>query len=79
MNNHTTTHMTTHEHAPHALMNRFDKLQFLQDTTAFKRDTILRELVGWLTDDDFDQFYQEFCQTWDVCTTPEQLNERYGS
>ena len=60
-------------------MNRFDKLQFLQDTTAFKRDTILRELVGWLTDDDFDQFYQEFCQTWDVCTTPEQLNERYGS
>ena len=64
---------------PHTRMNRFEKLEFLEETTAFKRDTILRELVGWLTDDDFNQFYYHFCQAWDVCRSPEELDERYGA
>lgn len=67
-----------HTPAPHTRMNRFEKLEFLEDTTAFKRDTILKELVGWLTDDDFNQFYEYFCQAWDVCRSEEELNERYG-
>lgn len=67
-----------HTPEPHTRMNRFEKLEFLEDTTAFKQDMILKELVGWLTDDDFNQFYEYFCQAWDVCRSEEELNERYG-
>ena len=67
------------EPEPHTRMNRFEKLEFLQETTAFKKDTILNDLVGWLTDDDFNQFYEYFCQAWDICRSHEELNERYGS
>ena len=66
------------EPAPHTRMNRFEKLEFLQETTAFKKDTILNELIGWLTDDDFNQFYEDFCSNWDICRSHEELNERYG-
>ena len=68
----------THEPEPHTRMNRFEKLEFLQETTAFKKDTILNELIGWLTDDDFNQFYEDFCSNWDLCRSHEELNERYG-
>jgi len=63
---------------PHTRMNRFEKLEFLQETTAFKKDTILNELIGWLTDDDFNQFYEDFCSNWDLCRSHEELNDRYG-
>ena len=69
----------SHEPEPHTTMNRFEKLDFLQDTTAFKRDTILKELVGWLTDDDFDAFYESFCSDWDICKSHEELDKRYGA
>ena len=66
------------EPEPHTRMNRFEKLEFLQETTAFKKDTILNELIGWLTDDDFNQFYEDFCSNWDLCRSHEELDKRYG-
>ena len=62
---------------PHTRMTRFEKLEFLEETTAFKKDTILKELVGWLTDDDFAQFYEDFCSNWDLCRSHEELDSRY--
>lgn len=68
----------TYTPEPHTRMNRFEKLEFLEETTAFKKDTILRELIGWLTDDDFNQFYEDFCSNWDLCRSYQELNDRYG-
>lgn len=62
----------------HTRWNRFEKLTFLQDTTEFNKDTILNDLVGWMTDDDFNQFYDYFCQAWDICRDHEELDARYG-
>ena len=66
------------EPEPHTRMNRFEKLEFLEETTHFKSNPLLKELVGWLTDDDFNQFYEDFCSNWDICRSHEELNERYG-
>ena len=67
------------EPEPHTRMTRHEKLEFLDETTHFKTDnTLLKELVGWLTDDDFNQFYEDFCSNWDICRSHEELNERYG-
>ena len=72
------TEHQTYAPEPHTKMNRFEKLEFLEETTAFNKDTILNELVGWLTDDDFNQFYEHFCSNWDLCRSHEELNDRYG-
>ena len=68
----------TFEPEPHTKMNRFEKLEFLEETTHFQSNPLIKELVGWLTDDDFNQFYEDFCQTWDICRSHEELDERYG-
>ena len=68
------------EPEPHTRMNRFEKVEFLQETTTveFHTATLLTELISWLTDDDFNAFYEDFCSNWDICKSPEELNERYG-
>ena len=63
---------------PHTRMSRHEKLEFLEETTAFKPDMILKELASWMNDDEFNQFYEYFCQCWDICRSHEELNERYG-
>ena len=64
---------------PHTRMTRHEKLEFLDETTHFNtNNALLKELVGWLTDDDFNQFYEEFCSNWDICRSHEELNQQYG-
>ena len=71
--------MTEHIPEPHTRMNRFEKMEFLAETTHFDtNNTLLKEMVSWMTDDDFNQFYEYFCSNWDICMSHEELNERYG-
>lgn len=64
---------------PHTRMTRHEKMEFLDETTHFNtNNALLKELVSWLTDDDFNQFYEEFCSNWDICRSPEELEQRYG-
>jgi len=63
---------------PHTKMNRFEKMEFLTETTHFDTNPLLDEMVSWMTDDDFNAFYENFCSNWDICRSPEELNERYG-
>ena len=37
---------------PHTRMNRHEKLEFLEETTAFKPDTIFKELVSWMGEEE---------------------------
>ena len=73
----------THEPAepePHTRMTRHEKLEFLAETTHFDTNNqLLQEMVGWMTDDDFNEFYEHFCGCWDICRSHEELDERYGS
>lgn len=47
-------------------MNRFEKIEYLQDTTNFKPNVLVDEMVKWMTEDDFDQFYEHLCTSWDI-------------
>ena len=69
----------TFEPEPHTRMNRFEKMEFLAETTHFDTSNkLLQEMVSWMTDDDFNAFYDDFCSNWDICRSHEELNERYG-
>lgn len=64
---------------PHTKMTRFEKMEFLEETTHFDTsNTLLKEMVSWMTDNDFNKFYEFFCSNWDICMSHEELNERYG-
>ena len=64
---------------PHTRMNRFEKMEYLQETTTFDTSNrLLQEMVSWMTDDDFNQFYEYLCSNWDICPSYEELNQRYG-
>jgi len=47
-------------------MNRFEKIEYLQDTTSFKSNALVDEMVKWMTEDDFDQFYEHLCTCWGI-------------
>ena len=51
------------------MTTRFDKLDWLLDncTSVFITDfTILRELVAWMNDDSFDEFFNRKCAEWNI-------------
>ena len=70
----------TKEPPQHERMDRFEKMEFLQETTTveFHTKTILEEMVSWMGEDDFSRFYDHLCSNWDVCRSQEELNYKYG-
>ena len=64
--------------AEHTRWNRFEKLEYLEETTTFKANALAREMISWMTDDDFNQFYEHLCTTWDIAMDHQQLNNRYN-
>ena len=56
-------------------MDRFDKLEWLRETTTeeFQTDTLVDEMVRWMGEDDFNKFYETLCRHWDI-KSPEELN-----
>ena len=54
-------------------MERLEKLQYLEETLAknfFGRahepSIFVEELVRWMGEDDFNDFYNSFCSNWDI-------------
>ncbi len=64
----------------HESMNRFEKMEFLTETTTVDCHTrvLLEELISWMGEDDFSKFYDDFCSNWDISRSYDELNERYG-
>lgn len=58
-------------------MNRFEKIQYLLETCSqdFLNKHLLNELVAWMGEDDFDQFFSKLCSNWGIAETPEQLQQ----
>lgn len=50
-------------------MNRFDKLEHLLETCSeefISSCIMLREMVGWMSENDFNEFYDKLCSNWDI-------------
>lgn len=61
-------------------MNRFDKLEWLIETCRgdfVKDSTLLREMVSWMGENDFDEFYQKLCNEWNILS-PKELDKEMG-
>jgi hypothetical protein len=50
------------------MTNRFDKLEWLHDNCTGKhmKEMFLTELVGWLEEDDFNEFFKHHCRVWSI-------------
>lgn len=49
--------------------NRFEKLDWLLEncTEKFIKDCpFLTELVGWMSEDEFDEFHENICRNWNI-------------
>lgn len=68
----------TYAPAPHTRMNRFDKMEFINETTVIEQKTLVEEMVSWMSEEQFSDFYEHFCSCWDICRSQEELNQRYG-
>ena len=68
----------THAPAPHTRMNRFDKMSFIRDTTVIELETIVEEMVSWMSEEQFSNFYEHFCGCYDICRSQEELDQLYG-
>jgi hypothetical protein len=64
----------------HKTMNRWEKVEFLKETTTVETHTtqLLEELISWMGDDDFNKFYDHYCSCWDICQSYKELEEKYG-
>lgn len=59
-------------------MNRYDKLEWLEQTTSqeFMQETLVQEMVRWMGEDDFDEFYNHLCRMWEIARTPNELEAK---
>ena len=49
--------------------NRFEKLDWLLETCTEKFITnckFLTELVGWMSEDEFNEFHENICRNWNI-------------
>ncbi len=49
-------------------MNRHDKLDWLKETCSENHvnEQVLTELVSWMSEDEFDEFYEFHCSNWNI-------------
>lgn len=55
---------------------RFDKMEWLIESCGYSHVNInvLTELVNWMGEDDFNEFYEFHCRAWGI-KSPEELSE----
>lgn len=52
--------------------NRFEKLDYLMETASIEfKDNLLNELVQWMGEEDFSEFFEHVRRCWDIKTPPE--------
>lgn len=58
-------------------MNRWEKMEWLQEITSpeFFNETLKDEMVRWMGEDDFSEFYDHLCRMWEIARNPEELEE----
>jgi hypothetical protein len=64
------------EQKPHARMDRFEKMEFLRETSIIPPEQILEQMLSWMNEDQFSDFYEHFCSCWDLCRSHEEIAEK---
>ena len=64
----------------HQQMTRYEKLEFLQHTVTRDQSGagLLHDMIGWMGDDDFNEFYDYYCTVHDICRDYNELDAKYG-
>lgn len=62
----------------HTRWDRFEKVEFIEETSTLTRHDMFNELLGWMTNDEFDKFYDTFCGNWSLARDYEELDKRAG-
>lgn len=59
-------------------MTRYEKLEWLQESTSpeFMQETLVQEMVRWMGEDDFNEFYDYLCRNWEIARTPNELEAK---
>lgn len=60
--------------------DRWDKLEYLEETCSseFKEKTLLHEVVKFMGENDFDEFFNHLRRNWDI-KTPQELDYAMNS
>jgi len=58
-------------------MNRFDKIDYLIETCSeeFVKNQLLNEMVQWMGESDFTEFFEHLCRNWDIINPEEETEE----
>lgn len=58
-------------------MNRYEKLEWLEQICSekFMKEEFVLEMVRWMGESDFEDFYDHLCRNWDIARSPEALEE----
>ena len=57
---------------------RFEKVEWLRENTTEThiRDMFLTELVSWLGEDNFNEFFEYHCRVWNIETPEGDIDDR---
>lgn len=60
--------------------DRWEKLEFLKETCSsdFLENHLMREMVRWMGEHDFEEFYKHLCRNWGI-VTPQELEYQMNS
>ena len=63
--------------ATQELGDRYDKVQYLRDNCSqqFVQVDLLDALVQWMSESEFDQFFDHLCRNWEILL-PSEYEER---
>jgi hypothetical protein len=61
-------------------MTRFEKLEYLRENCSenFIKTCLLREMVAWMSEEDFSKFFSKLCSEWMIENpedTEDEMNE----
>lgn len=59
-------------------MNRWEKLEWLKESVGenFIQNQFIDEMVRWMGEDDFAEFYDYMCRNWEIARTPNELEAK---
>ena len=59
----------------HTRWDRFEKVEFIEETSTLTRHDMFNELLGWMNEEEFNKFYDTFCSNWSLARDYEELDK----
>ena len=62
----------------HTRWDRFEKVEFIEETSTLTRHDMFNELLGWMNEEEFSKFYDTFCSNWSLARDHDELNQLHA-